>query len=959
MSCCEIKRGGVTMVRTPLGKGRTGSVPLRAFSLTPNEISTRREALTGRRVEMQVSCPRCSRSLEYSGEPPSFCAYCGLSLTAQGSSTDGELQPALAATAYHTPAETSAEGGASRRAVDPEQVAGYKLLRAIGRGGMGTVYEAEDSDFGRRVALKLIAADSAASHEAVERFRQEGRLASAITHPRCVFVLAADEADGRPYIVMELMPGSTLQTLVEQRGALPLEEAIPKILDVIEGLHEAHSLGVIHRDVKPSNCFLEPDGRVKIGDFGLAKSLATNLQLTRTRTFLGTPLYASPEQIKGEALDARTDVYSTAATLYYLLAGRPPFFEGDAAAVLARIVSEPAPLLRSLKPEILPSLEAAVARGLDRDRERRWRDMGEFRAALLPFLPSLLGRGRFGLRVLAFLVDCALFPVLIELVFFVTLVVFSYDLSKAAGAWRKGLAITLGLTGIAWVPYFAILEGIWGRSLGKKLAGLRVMASVGGGPPGLLRSILRTTIVFIFIGLPADLALWLIRPETFSQRLVVFVTAAAAGALALGLTLWAGDGDRAAQDWLTGTRVLRSDRHSRKRAPRARRTVRSDRAVPVRAVGVLEHVGPFRVRGAVRWDSGRKVLLAEDSSLGREVWIVLRPRVSPPPDSARRSLSRHSRTRWLSGGEQHEGRWDAFVPPSGCPLADLTGRDGLPWHEARAILHDLAGELAAACADGTLPETLGVEQVWVQPDGSVQLVDALGPAANSHKVAVSDRERALELLRESAAVALEGGRRRIGAPLTMVRAPVPGHARRMLDRLVGKEQRYETIEPFLKEMEATRDLPDEVDSGRRAIQLAVAAAALTPGLAFLAYAGYTAPRLTPNVVAVLLAFPAIWIIWPFCFRGGLGSWMAGITPVGSDGKAAGRLRCAWRAFLIWAPFTLLLIGSVWFRSHGFSWVGRVLWATPFALLPIYAFLALLDPGRSPVDRLSGTHQVPR
>ena len=129
---------------------------------------------------------------------------------------------------------------------------------------------------GRRVALKLISADFAASPAAVERFRREGRLASGVSHPRCVFVLAADEAAGRPYIVMELMPGTTLQDLVDRDGPMPIEKAISKISDVIDGLREAHRLGVVHRDVKPSNCFLDADGRVKIGDFGLSKSLVAS-----------------------------------------------------------------------------------------------------------------------------------------------------------------------------------------------------------------------------------------------------------------------------------------------------------------------------------------------------------------------------------------------------------------------------------------------------------------------------------------------------------------------------------------------------------------------------------------------------------------------------------------------------------------------------------------------------------
>ena len=142
----------------------------------------------------------------------------------------------------------------------PARIAGYRLIRKLGSGGMGTVFEAEDEAQAQRVAIKLIGRDHVSSAEAVERFRQEGRLASAVTHPRCVFVLAVDDHEGRPYIVMELMPGTTLQTLVEKAGPLDPASAIVKIFDVIEGLQEFHKRGLIHRDVKPSNCFLEKRG---------------------------------------------------------------------------------------------------------------------------------------------------------------------------------------------------------------------------------------------------------------------------------------------------------------------------------------------------------------------------------------------------------------------------------------------------------------------------------------------------------------------------------------------------------------------------------------------------------------------------------------------------------------------------------------------------------------------------
>src|SRR5262249_47802583 len=154
-------------------------------------------------------------------------------------------------------------------------------------------------------------------------------------------IVAADEIAGRPYIVMELLPGTTLQALVDRDGPLPVEQAIARILDVIEGLRQLHHLGIVHRDVKPSNCLLDAEGRTKLGDFGLSRSLVNSDVVTRTGTFIGTPLFASPEQIKGETVGPHSDVYSVSATLYYVLTGRAPFQGGDAAATLARIASEP------------------------------------------------------------------------------------------------------------------------------------------------------------------------------------------------------------------------------------------------------------------------------------------------------------------------------------------------------------------------------------------------------------------------------------------------------------------------------------------------------------------------------------------------------------------------------------------------------------------------------------------
>ena len=340
---------------------------------------------------MQLVCTKCNRTLDYSGDRPSFCAYCGQALAAD-KATPAPVRADEAPTQVGPPADAVAS--------TPRSVGAYRILRQLGSGGMGAVYDAEDAS-GRRVALKLIASEFVRSADAVERFRQEGRIASMITHPRCVFVLAVDEDAGRPYIVMERMPGATLKDLVDREGPLPPERAIALILDVIEGLQEAHRLEVIHRDVKPSNCFLDTDGRVKVGDFGLAKSLVKDAHLTRTGAFVGTPHFASPEQLRGEGVDARTDVYSTAATLYYLLAGKPPFHGSDSGSALARILTDPPPRIRRVRPELSSGLEHVILRGLERDLERRWSDMQSFREALAAVSPRPRSWLHQGVHVIA------------------------------------------------------------------------------------------------------------------------------------------------------------------------------------------------------------------------------------------------------------------------------------------------------------------------------------------------------------------------------------------------------------------------------------------------------------------------------------------------------------------------------------------------------------------------------
>ncbi len=774
---------------------------------------------------MSLRCPRCHHILEFSGDPPSFCAYCGHALAptvappAVPVSEAATLPPSAPA-----PGEAGSVG---------DVVGGYRLLRRLGEGGMGAVYEAEEIVGGRRVALKLISEEYADSPDAVERFRQEGRLASAISHPRCVFVLAADEDAGRPYIVMELMPGPNLQDVLDRDGPLPVGQAVARILDVLDGLREAHRLGVIHRDVKPSNCFLDADGRVKVGDFGLSKSLAQNAPMTRSGAFLGTLLYAAPEQVRGERADRQSDLYAAAATLYTLLAGRAPHQTGDAAATLARVVADDAPPLRPARPDVPAALERVILRGLERDRARRWPDLEEFRQALLPFAPGAALYPNPAARFAAALID----QILANVLAIATWLLYVFATAADAASLSDPAALTRPegrLFGeLATLLYFLLFEAVGDASLGKKALGLRVRRASGGDVTGFGRGAARAA-VFVGVLAAGSMADALV-PWAADYSLLFYCL----GVALLICPMRARNGYRGLHEFLSGTRVvsLPPPPETWPVQPRLlERHVAREEAVPVR-------IGPFEVRGALARHGTQSVLLGEDRALGRPVILWLRPRGEAPLPPARRDVARAARLRWLAGGEEGDERWDAFPAPTGCPLSDwVEGAGPRPWREARTVLEQLTEELAAARDDDTLPECLATEQVWVDAGGQVRLMDVpLSPVRTETKGEAAGDGRALDLVRVTAVLTLEGRPRRPRDAGETVRAPLPSHARPLLDRLIGKEKSYKKLASWRKDLGEIRDRPSEVNRARRTVQLAVLAALTLAGLFCMLAGGTTTP----------------------------------------------------------------------------------------------------------------------
>jgi serine/threonine protein kinase len=276
-----------------------------------------------------------------------------------------------------------------------ETIAHYRVLRQLGKGGMGIVYEAEDSKLGRRVALKFLPEDTRRDPQTLERFLREARAASALNHPGICTIHAIEEHDGRTFIAMELLEGQTLDKLIPL-GALPIPRTIEIGIQLADALDAAHKKGILHRDIKPANIFVT-ERAVKILDFGLAKLLpehhanlggettlgdAETLLLTSPGTAVGTISYMSPEQARGEELDGRSDLFSLGAVLYQIVTGKQPFPGSTSAVVFDNILHNPPIAPVTLNPDVPAELERILNKALEKDRDVRYQVAAELRADL-------------------------------------------------------------------------------------------------------------------------------------------------------------------------------------------------------------------------------------------------------------------------------------------------------------------------------------------------------------------------------------------------------------------------------------------------------------------------------------------------------------------------------------------------------------------------------------------------
>jgi serine/threonine protein kinase len=252
----------------------------------------------------------------------------------------------------------------------------YRLESKLGSGGMSTVYLALDEVLDRPVAVKLLHREISEEADQLERFRREARSAARLSHPNLVGVIDAGEDDGRPYIVFEYIQGRTLKRRIQDEGPLPVDEAVAYAIEIGRGLTAAHARKLVHRDVKPQNVLIDPDGRAKVTDFGIARSLEQK-GMTATGRVLGTTDYVSPEQAMGEDVDERSDVYSVGVVLYEMLSGEVPFQAETQVGVAMKHVNEPMPDVQTRRPEVSAAVASVVDRATTKDPRDRYSTVAE------------------------------------------------------------------------------------------------------------------------------------------------------------------------------------------------------------------------------------------------------------------------------------------------------------------------------------------------------------------------------------------------------------------------------------------------------------------------------------------------------------------------------------------------------------------------------------------------------
>ena len=637
------------------------------------------------------------------------------------------------------------------------------------------------------------------------RFIREGRLAASINHPNSVYVYGTEVIDGFPAIAMEIASGGTLRDRVDQSGPMPPEQAVDATLQAIAGLKAAQAAGVHHRDVKPSNLFVDTLGTIKVGDYGLSISNVSNLsmetQLTATGTIIGTPAFAPPEQLRGEDLDVRADIYSVGASLYFLLTREFPFDARDPVKLIAAVLQETPVSPRTIEPQIAPGLAAVVLKCLEKTAAARYSNYDELRRALAPFSSAARTPASLTMRAIAYFIDRVFF-------FAVMGAGTAVFLRQSPVEWIQpsGYSILLIQATLMEALYFGICEGFFGAGAGKALLGLRVIG-LDGGRPGFARALARSGIFALVNFLRGLVQLLILSYVGVVSALVTGVLFQAAPVV-LFFRARRGNGFAGLHDGWSDTRVVL------KRAPEAAVTLPGNPLLT--EFKESGKIGPYSIIEKIAEAAGESTFLALDRQLSRRVWIHCPQGGAPPVPAMRRDLSRPGRLRWLGGRRSPNETWDAYGFIEGKPLSDfLLSRQ--PWGSIRRWLYDVVSELAAAAADGTSVYSIAIDQIYIGADGHARILDfPLGSSSLplNDRVHPGDMISVQTFLYSVAAMALEGSTHVPQRGNRLSPVPVPDDARRFLRHL--RDARFDSLEAIRTSLKPLQEQEPAVSRSSRA-----------------------------------------------------------------------------------------------------------------------------------------------
>ncbi|MCH2181043.1 MAG: protein kinase [Mariniblastus sp.] len=927
---------------------------------------------------MQISCSKCDACFTIqSGSTPKFCSECGAPLgsdelqepdqTVAHATTEAE-----ALTLTHRPT-SNLQGPAANVTSDlgQEEIGPYRLVRQLGQGGMGSVFEAVHQETGQPVALKLLIPSLQGTDESIQRFRRESQIAASLNHPRSTFVYGAGKHEDQFYITMELMDGGTLKDIVTAQGPVETGRAVDYILDIIDGLQVAHAAGIVHRDLKPSNCFLDREGRVKVGDYGLAKSFLGSSELTQTGAFMGTPQYAAPEQLRSGDIDERVDIYALGATLFYLLAGQP-CFRGNPAQVIASIASEKAPKVSEVVSGVPRPLVRLIAQTMEKDPARRPQNLEMLRDMLLPYSTRGASLADVGRRLAAFFVDMAM-VIIINMMVFMALALLSAILGLPQLIPGPSNPIPLLIVLAFGAAYFVLCEHYFGRGVGKWLMGMRV---IGGDSesPSLTAATLRVLIlpglswlVSILItsqptpasgtGIPLSMDFVEIVWRTSSNQLLSWSVI-----LVCMVTVRRSNGYRGIHELLSGTRVVRLA---------ADLEFRRIDTLPITAPVQLETekaFGSYRAIGRFGDNLKPVPYLGIDPELGRDVWIY--DELPPPQENeAHRYTGRVRRLRMIHDGRQTGLNWYVTEAVKGAPLAEVLHHTDCSWQAVRPVLLELVIELQDSGAQGILPIDLGVDHVWLDESGRIKLLDF--PVVTT-QVPPENGDDASQL-----PPSLPPENRLLLQLLArfVAQHDVPLHVRQLLSELRERVDQTTMLALAEARLSEAADRPANWNWDDRLGVLAVTAGIemsaimLLINLVGLSCFMISSHWLIPSVVSMLAGVLATYV-FGYCFDGGIALRLSEVAVLRQKTmRSASKWRCAARNTIACLPIVVLGASSLFMTSfanfssepnleRGLVQGVMLLWmlvaGLASSLMGLNVIISLLHPARNITDCLTGT-----